>query len=379
MAGLLGDSWDDPRTQATLQLAAGLLGGGNFGQALGRGLGGYQQSMSAAQEAKMRKEEMDWKRQEIAAKQAQAQEAQRIEGAVRQAAQGGGLNANALIAQGVPVERVKALFEAQNLGKQKVARTIKGMGPDGREMEFQVDEFGNRVGEGMAQYKAPIQSDLGGRQVFLDPYKLSEIAGMNKSMTPEGRDASARGWASNAIAQGNLGISRERLAFEQSGGADAMKPQYKDGQWVTPPTGMQPGESRLAAPSTAAKDANEALALIGTARQLIPKSTGSYMGAGVDQIGRVFGASTGGDTAAAQLKALEGALVAKMPKMSGPQSDKDVMLYKQMAGEIGDPTIPASRKMAALQTIEEIQRRASGGGAPAVGGTSGSWGIQKVQ
>lgn len=78
MAGLLGESWDDPRTQATLQLAAGLLGGGNFGQALGRGLGGYQQSMSAAQEAKMRKEEMDWKRQEIAARQAQAQEAQAL-------------------------------------------------------------------------------------------------------------------------------------------------------------------------------------------------------------------------------------------------------------------------------------------------------------
>lgn len=158
-----------------------------------------------------------------------------------------------------------------------------------------------------------------------------------------------------------------------------MKPQYKDGQWVTPPTGMKPGESRMAAPSTAAKDANEALALIGTARQLIPKATGSYVGAGVDQIGRVFGASTGGDTAAAQLKALEGALVAKMPKMSGPQSDKDVMLYKQMAGEIGDPTIPASRKMAALKTIEEIQQRAAGGGAPAIGGATGGWGIQKVQ
>ena len=34
--GLLGDSWDDPKTQAALNLAAGLLSGGNFGQALGK-------------------------------------------------------------------------------------------------------------------------------------------------------------------------------------------------------------------------------------------------------------------------------------------------------------------------------------------------------
>ena len=74
----------------------------------------------------------------------------------------------------------------------------------------------------------------------------------------------------------------------------------------------------------------------------------------------MFGASTDGDAAAAQLKALEGALVSKMPKMSGPQSDKDVLLYKQMAGEIGDPTIPQSRKLAALQVIEDIQRRHTG-------------------
>jgi hypothetical protein len=123
---------------------------------------------------------------------------------------------------------------------------------------------------------------------------------------------------------------------------------------------MKSGEVRAAMPSVAKKDATEALELIKSAREIIPKSTGSYLGTGIDQAARVFGASTSGDTAAAQLKALEGALVSKMPKMSGPQSDKDVLLYKQMAGEIGDPTIPQSRKLAALQTIEQIQQRHSG-------------------
>ena len=49
-----------------------------------------------------------------------------------------------------------------------------------------------------------------------------------------------------------------------------------------------------------------------------------------------------------------------MPKMSGPQSDKDVAMYRQMAGAIGDPTIPADQKLAAMQTIREIQNRYAG-------------------
>ena len=54
--GLLGEGWDDPRSMATMQLAAGLLGGGNFGQALGRGLSGYQQAISSAQDDADRKQ-----------------------------------------------------------------------------------------------------------------------------------------------------------------------------------------------------------------------------------------------------------------------------------------------------------------------------------
>lgn len=107
-------------------------------------------------------------------------------------------------------------------------------------------------------------------------------------------------------------------------------------------------------------DATAALATIKQAREIIPKATGSYLGEGVDQLGRVVGISTSGAKAGAQLKALEGDLVSKMPKMSGPQSDKDVALYRQMAGVIGDPTTPPATKLAALDTIEEIQKRYAG-------------------
>lgn len=71
MSGLLGDSWNDPRTMATLNMAAGLLSGGNFGQALGRGLQGYTQSMGAAEDAKLRKMQMDEMQRKIAEQRGQ--------------------------------------------------------------------------------------------------------------------------------------------------------------------------------------------------------------------------------------------------------------------------------------------------------------------
>ena len=110
------------------------------------------------------------------------------------------------------------------------------------------------------------------------------------------------------------------------------------------------------------RDAKDAISLIDQAETLLKSGpTGSYGGAAIDAGLRTLGVSTKGADTAAQLKALEGALVSKMPKMSGPQSDKDVAMYKQMAATIGDSTIPVSQRMAALKVVREIQERYAGG------------------
>jgi hypothetical protein len=82
--------------------------------------------------------------------------------------------------------------------------------------------------------------------------------------------------------------------------------------------------------------------------------TQSGLGAAVDVVGGFFGASPQGSVQAQQLKALGGALTAKMPRMQGPQSDRDVVLYRQMAAEIGDPTVPIARRKAALDTVKQL-------------------------
>lgn len=91
--------------------------------------------------------------------------------------------------------------------------------------------------------------------------------------------------------------------------------------------------------------------------KLLPKATGSYAGAAVDFLGKGIGISTEGAKATAQLKTLAGQLVALMPKMSGPQSDKDVQMYREMAGELADDTKPIETRLAALQAIKQLNNK----------------------
>jgi hypothetical protein len=97
--------------------------------------------------------------------------------------------------------------------------------------------------------------------------------------------------------------------------------------------------------------------ILDLADPLIDASTGSLAGAGRDKLVGVFGFAPEGAQATAQLQILQGALMLNQPRMEGPQGVLDVKLYEQMAGQIGDPTIPRAQKKAALKTIRELQKK----------------------
>lgn len=127
--------------------------------------------------------------------------------------------------------------------------------------------------------------------------------------------------------------------------------------------GMTPANAQTmgaSSPQQRVQDANDAMSILRQAAPLVNKSTSSGVGAGVDWALGGLGISTPGADTAADLKVLGGALVSKMPKMSGPQSDKDVALYKEMAGKLGDATVPASQKRNAMQTLMNLQAKYAG-------------------
>jgi len=219
---------DDP----AMGMAAGLLGGGTFGQAFGRGMAGAQAVQMSEQERKLREAQA----QEYASRAQQHQDQQRAAQAQSQrdaqfqsALQQGATPSQ--LAQYFPekVDLLKKLAEAPNFGRQAVARTAEVEGPNGAKMIRQLDQYGQPVSEDMAGYVAPQGVNLGNKYVFAKP-----VAGqsLEMGMSPSERDASARGWAGNSIAQ-------QRLAMEQAQ-AGQPKPQFHEGQWITPPTAQNP-------------------------------------------------------------------------------------------------------------------------------------------
>lgn len=104
-------------------------------------------------------------------------------------------------------------------------------------------------------------------------------------------------------------------------------------------------------------NAMNVLETIDLADPLVDVATGSATGAAADKVASFFGSSLDGDQAIAQLKILQANLMTNMPRMEGPQSDRDVQLYREAAGEIGEPMVPRARKKAALQMIRALQQK----------------------
>ena len=82
--------------------------------------------------------------------------------------------------------------------------------------------------------------------------------------------------------------------------------------------------------------------------------TGSMLGSLMDSAGALVKYTPSGAKEADRLKVLGGALVSKVPRMQGPQSDKDVTLYKEMAGQVGNDKIPPERRLAALEEVKRL-------------------------
>lgn len=262
----------------------------------------------------------------------------------------------------IKADDAKALIESQNWGRARVARTAETVDAQGRPVTLQLDEFGQPVGEGMRQWKAPLQVSQGDRTSFVDPVSLDTRGQFMVNMSPFERDASARGWAAHQVAQGNLAIAQQRLGHDMRDGGKAPV-GYRwaaDGASLEPIPGGPAAVPPKGSPQAQQQASARLLPILDQAEALLPKATGSYIGAGADMLGQAFGKSTDGAKASAQLKALEGAIMMAQPRMEGPQSDKDTMLYRQMAGQIGDSTVPVGTRQAALQVIRELHQKYAG-------------------
>lgn len=108
---------------------------------------------------------------------------------------------------------------------------------------------------------------------------------------------------------------------------------------------------------TKGSNAKSVLGMIDEADKIIDKATGSTGGAIIDKAAATVGESTEGAKAIAKLKVLQAGLMLNMPRMEGPQSDRDVQLYREAAASLGEDKVPREIKKAALQTIRSLQQK----------------------
>lgn len=108
---------------------------------------------------------------------------------------------------------------------------------------------------------------------------------------------------------------------------------------------------------TKGTNAKSVIGMIDEADKIIDKATGSSGGALIDTAAATVGKSTEGAQAIAKLKVLQAGLMLNMPRMEGPQSDRDVQLYREAAASLGEPNVPRETKKAALQTIRTLQQK----------------------
>ena len=128
--------------------------------------------------------------------------------------------------------------------------------------------------------------------------------------------------------------------------------------------------------------------LLSAVREEISKSTGSAIGASVDDLGRIIGASTKGAEAIAKLNVLAGPIKMNIPRFEGAQSDRDVQEYARQAGDFANPKLTVRERLAALDAMETLLKKYDKAGnndwtygrkAPSDGTTSSGNKYKRVQ
>jgi hypothetical protein len=119
----------------------------------------------------------------------------------------------------------------------------------------------------------------------------------------------------------------------------------------------------------------DALGDIADAKKLLPNATGSGVGAAVDMLYRGVGKTNEGMKANRQLKVISGRLTASVPRFEGPQSDKDVLAYKEQAADVGNENLTTAERLEALKQVELMHKRVIKNAPRAKAAASGQSGL----
>ena len=91
--------------------------------------------------------------------------------------------------------------------------------------------------------------------------------------------------------------------------------------------------------------------------KVIPQTSGGAVGGALNWVKGQANISDETTKANTKISAAGASLMMNMPRMEGPQSDKDVALYREQIGKLNSPTTPIGDKKAAVQVIRALNKQ----------------------
>ena len=349
-------AFDDPRTLALLGASAGFLDprGGMMG-----GFQGAMQGLQAGEDIK-RQKLLDQQQQQKIMQQMQAK--QMLGDVLAKQQQAGDMSpvsiGNALLNTGYPELMMQGMGILKDF-RSKVKTTVKGLDAKGNPVIHNIMDNGETSSTGITPAEKLMQINQGSQVGLANPYTGQIQHAVGVGMAP---GESARLAQSAQQFGASHGLAQQKMLLDAR---SQTQPKFIDGAWVYPPNAQNPQGAIIPTDnyvppkgSVASSKASAAKVngLLDEAERIIPHATGSLVGSVLDSGAGALGVSTEGARGIASLKPIEAGLVMNMPRLEGPQSNLDQQLYREAAGQIGNPNIPAKTKSAAIATIRRIQR-----------------------
>jgi hypothetical protein len=122
-------------------------------------------------------------------------------------------------------------------------------------------------------------------------------------------------------------------------------------------TQAEKGTPAISQVDTKAQQGNTVLDLASRAKTILPQATSGMISSLATMATDAFGVPTNKSAADAQLRVIGGQLTMAQPRMEGPQSDADRLLYQQMSADVANPNKPYQTRLNALQTVIDLNQK----------------------
>jgi hypothetical protein len=154
----------------------------------------------------------------------------------------------------------------------------------------------------------------------------------------------------------------EKKSTEQAAAEFDLVTVSKDGKDILMPRASvinqaNKGNPALAKPDVKTTQGQTVLDVAKRAEIVLPKASSGIISNLFTMATDAAGIPTDKSAADAQLRVLGGQLTLAQPRMEGPQSNADSILYQQMAASVANPNVPYQTRMKALNTVIELNEK----------------------